>query len=119
MFNAPTYNGSFAAFNFPPLNSGLAWNTSRLNVDGSLWVVTNVPPVIKSPALSFSGSNLTLSSTGGAELDYYVLASTNATLPFNQWTRIATNTFDASGNFSFTNTINPSLSQIYLGLQQQ
>jgi hypothetical protein len=38
-----------------------------------------------------------------------VLASTNVALPLASWTTIATNSFDASGNFSFTNGVNPAL----------
>ncbi len=36
---------------------------------------------------------------------YYVLSSTNVALPLSNWTRLQTNSFDANGNFSFTNTI--------------
>ncbi len=39
---------------------------------------------------------------------YYILGTTNAALPLDLWTRLATNHFDSNGNFSFTNSINPS-----------
>jgi hypothetical protein len=48
---------------------------------------------------SFSGTN------GAAGWTYYVLATTNLPTPLAGWSRIATNTFDGQGNFSFTNTI--------------
>jgi hypothetical protein len=44
----------------------------------------------------FSGSD------GVPGWPYYVLASTNLALPVSQWPVVATNTFDAAGNFNFT-----------------
>jgi hypothetical protein len=35
------------------------------------------------------------------------------------WTRLATNQFDAGGNFNSTNTINPSLPARFFLLQSQ
>lgn len=48
----------------------------------------------------FSGTN------GPANQSFYVLTSTNVALALSNWAAIGTNSFDASGNFSFTNTIN-------------
>ena len=48
---------------------------------------------------------------------YYLLASTNLALPPAQWTRIATNQFDTSGNFIFTNPLNPGSLQMFYLLQ--
>ena len=36
-----------------------------------------------------------------------------------QWTRVATNRFDAGGNFTFTNNVHTDGSQIYYRLQLQ
>jgi polygalacturonase len=48
---------------------------------------------------------LVMSGAGGAASGtYYVLASTNLALPLDQWTPVATNQFDAGGNFVFTNS---------------
>ena len=38
---------------------------------------------------------------------YCVLASTNLALPASQWLSVATNSFDANGNFDFTNSVAP------------
>jgi hypothetical protein len=47
-----------------------------------------------------------MSGSGGtAGGTYYVLTATNIILPAANWPRIATNTFDLSGNFSFTNVM--------------
>jgi hypothetical protein len=49
---------------------------------------------------------LTVSGTNGVpNINYYVLASTNAAMPVTNWTRIATIAFDSDGNFSFTNAL--------------
>ena len=60
-------------------------------------------PVITS--MGFAGGNLVFKGTNGlAQSNYYVLASTNLALPVTQWTRIATNSFDVSGSFVFSNS---------------
>jgi hypothetical protein len=48
---------------------------------------------------------------------YYVLASSDAALPLDQWTRIATNQFDTAGNFSVTNAIDLSGPHTFFTLQ--
>jgi hypothetical protein len=68
--------------------------------------------------VNVSGSNLIMSGSGGAaNATYYILSSTNIALPLNLWTRIATNQFDASGNFNFTNAINANAPQQFYLLQ--
>ena len=48
---------------------------------------------------------------------YCVLATTNLALPYNQWQLMMTNPFDASGNFSFTNSPGPNVPQMFYTLQ--
>ena len=116
IFNAASYAGAFGNLAMPPLPAGLAWNTNALNTSGTLSVI-----VVASPSfggISLSGTSLILSGTGGvASASYYVLASTNVTLPTLDWTRIATNSFDAAGNFTYTNVINPLSPQFFYRLQ--
>jgi len=72
-----------------------------LSVDRFILSPVN-PPVIG--AITLSGSNVALSGAGGVSgAYYYVLASTNLSLPLSQWTSIATNAFDSDGSFNFTN----------------
>ena len=105
LFNAAGYNGAFTNLILPDLNDGLAWSTNQLAVNGRLWVVKTTPPAVANAALS-GGNQFTFSGGGGTPgWDYYVLASTNMTLPLSQWPRIRTNQFDASGNFSVTNPV--------------
>jgi hypothetical protein len=48
---------------------------------------------------------------------YYLLASTNIAMSFSNWTRLLTNQFDNSGNFNFTNAMNPDSPQNFYRLQ--
>ena len=64
------------------------------------------------------GTNIVLSGWGGvAGQSYYVLGSTNLAAPVLEWTRLATNSFGPSGGFSFTNAMDPALSQQFYLIQ--
>jgi hypothetical protein len=72
-------------------------------------------PQIKIVAVS--GSNLTFNVTSGQPgATGYVLQSTNAALPVAGWTRLATNGFDANGNFTTATPINPAKPQNFFCL---
>lgn len=74
------------------------------------------PPVIVSTTLS--GSSLIFAgSNGAANGGYYLLAGSNLLEPLSQWTVIATNNFDQSGNFILTNPMDPNAPQSYFRLQ--
>lgn len=74
------------------------------------------PPVISSD--SASGGNFIFSGTNGFPGDvYYLLSSTN--LASGHWTLEVTNTFDANGAFSVTNTVAPRAPQEFYRLQLQ
>jgi hypothetical protein len=67
-----------------------------------------------------SGTNFILNGTGGVPGNiFYVLSSTNLTLPLTTWQRVATNSFDSNGNFSFTTPFLPGTSQAFYRLQLQ
>jgi autotransporter-associated beta strand protein len=107
------------AFNriFPQIpGPSLVWDASSLATTGVLRVVPgNTAQFTGAKAL---GSGFSISGTGGAANGlYYVLSSTNCNLPAAQWTRIATNHFDAGGNFTFTNSISASVPATYYLLQ--
>ena len=97
-----SYLSSFGSIQLPPLPPGYGWITSQLGVDGTLRL--KGPPAITS--IQVAGGNVIISGTDGTNNGpYYVLSSTNVALPLSNWTRLQTNAFDASGNFSFTNAI--------------
>jgi len=119
LFNAAIYNGAFTNIvpAIPAVN--LAWNTNSLT-NGVLKVVASPtsPPQIS--RMTMGGSGIIFNGAGGVpNWTYYILASSNLTLPENQWTTIATNVFDANGNFNFTNPSNPSMLQQFYLLQLQ
>ncbi len=118
LFDAATYTGSFAGYVLPSLNSGLRWDTSRLNSDGTIWVISTSSPLITSAATT--AGSFVLSGTGGTpNWGYYVLTTTNVTAPTTQWTRVATNTFGSAGDFSCTNLLNSAVPLLFLRIQVQ
>jgi hypothetical protein len=73
-------------------------------------------------SISKSGADLTFNAVNGLSGGtYYLLTSTNLTLPFRQWTRIGTNTLSASGNFSITatNTLTQNVAQKFYIFETQ
>jgi hypothetical protein len=119
LFNAATYNGSFASVKLPALNAGLEWNTNALNTSGVISVVFSAPttpPVISGVVLS--GSDLVMSGTNGAANGtYFVLNSTNLAMPLTDWSRIATGQFNANGAFIITNSVSTNSPQGFYLLQ--
>jgi len=103
---AGSITGSFTISPATP-GSGLAWDTTQLNI-GIIGVVAGTPqPVINSTIIT--GGNIILRGTNGTPgHSYYVLSSTNVAAPLNTWPSIATNSFDINGAFSSTNAINPA-----------
>lgn len=117
LFSAGALTGSFTSFSLPVLNPGLTWNVSTVNSDGWLRVVvSNAAPVIGSVAIN--GDEIVFAGSGGTPgATFSVLTATNVALPLPQWSPVATNTFDAGGNFTFTNTITPANKQQFFRLR--
>jgi hypothetical protein len=68
-----------------------------LSVDQFILTAVN-PPAIDS--ISLAGTQITIAGGGGvAGTNCRLLASTNISLPPNQWSVIATNSFDGNGDF--------------------
>jgi rhamnogalacturonan endolyase len=115
LFSAASYNGSFAKVILPPLATGLGWNTNSLNTNGTISVIALTSPTIS--GIQNDGGNLILSGSGGPSgWPYILLSTTNLS---SGWLPTATNYFDALGNFSITNAINPDQSQSFYRLQLQ
>jgi len=97
----------------PAYGAYLSNNAANASVD---LVVPAPSPGISSVAQI--GSNLVIAGTNGVlNGQYYVLSSTNVTLPIASWTRVATNSFDGSGNFQFTNVVDAGQAQRFFRLQ--
>jgi len=116
IFDATNYTGAFAALSPATPGIGLGWNTNALYTNGTLAVITFVAPRFSN--VGWTGTSLIMSGTGGSVNGYYyILATTNLALPLAQWTSIATNQFDASGNFNCTNSISAGTPQRFYLLQ--
>lgn len=117
LFNFNNASGSFSSITPATPGPGLVWNTSSLTANGTLSVAafTSRPEfgtVLKSAdAIVMNGSN------GPPGATYYVLSSTNIATPLSAWTPVLTNAFDANGNFSATNLIDPATPQRFFLLQ--
>jgi hypothetical protein len=95
------------------------------NIVGS---VTSSPPAVLTVLLSplfgsiiaagDANGGFVLSGDGGTNNGtYYVLTTTNLPLPLSNWTRIATNHFDSTGHFIFTNAAQTNAPQEFYLLQ--
>ncbi len=119
LFNAAGYSASFTNIVpvIPAVN--LAWKTNGLT-NGILSIVSSptLPPGFN--RVSASRTNLVFSGTNGVRnWTYYLLGSTNVALPLSNWTILATNAFDAAGNFRITNAINAGAKEQYYLLRLQ
>jgi hypothetical protein len=65
-----------------------------------------------------NGTNCVFGGTNGfANATFYLLAGTNAALPLNLWTLVATNAFGTNGNFLVTNKISAGASCQFYSLK--
>ena len=119
LFNAGSYSGAFTNIVpvIPAVN--LAWNTNNLG-GGILSIVSSPTPPPDFGGVVADGNNFVFSGTNGvSDWTYYVLTSTNLSLPLTNWTPIATNSFDRNGNFNFTNSPAPAAPQNFYLLKLQ
>lgn len=107
------------------------WNSTdglTFSVNG-VPIFTNVPTTgsVPTPGMLFSWAartsanseddNLMMSGIAGVPLgEYYVLASTNLSLPLSQWSILGSNQFDNAGKFAFTNSLNPNAPALFIRL---
>src|SRR5208337_96111 len=86
-----------------------ATSPAYITGSGSLLVPAPGPGRFTSPPgithFNLSEANVVLNcSNGQANKAYYLLTSTNVSLPLHQWRTVATNVLSANGNFIFTGT---------------
>jgi autotransporter-associated beta strand protein len=114
-----TYGGGLSlgnlTFGAKPAGYNYSINTATSG-QVKLVVAPTTPPTFGN--LQLSGNHFIMSGGNGVPLgNYYVINSTNLTLPLTNWTRVATNQFDAAGGFNCTNTVDPNAPQNYYQLQ--
>ena len=99
LFNWTAVSGSFTSVALPP---GYTWDTTQLAANGTI----RVAGVFSISSTQLSGNTFTFNGSGGTPAGtYYVLSTTNVSLPILNWLPILTNVFDSLGNFSVTNTV--------------
>jgi fibronectin-binding autotransporter adhesin len=117
LFNFNSASGSFSAITPSTPGPGLAWDTSSLAANGALGVAAFTSRPEFGTVLQSAGAIVMNGSNGPPGATYYVLSSTNIATPLNQWLPVLTNAFDAGGNFSATNLIDPATPQRFFLLQ--
>ncbi len=111
LYEPDTYDSPGANVNEPIFGYG----TSAANTADKFTYVP-APAIL---GVSASGGNFIASGTnnGGLEGAYDVLVSTNLLLPLTNWTVLTTGSFDSNGNFSFTNAISFTDSEMFYMLR--
>jgi len=98
--------------------AGLVWEVAQLNAGRLL--VGLAPPFPVVNRVAWAGDNLIFSGTNGTAVGgYAVLMAAELALPLADWTALATNVFDANGNFQGTNPVVPGMGQRFFRLQTQ
>jgi autotransporter-associated beta strand protein len=82
------------------------------NVAGQVNLLVGKPAITTAAMVS---TNFIFTGTGGlATSNYFLLTSTNISLPLSNWTRLAMNHFDLLGNFQMTSSVaNGTPNQFY------
>ena len=94
-----------------PAGYNYTFNTSTPGVV-KLVVASPTPPSFT--AIFINGGNLVFSGTGGvANANFILLGSSNLSTPLSNWTPLATNPFDAGGNFAITNSVDSNQPQMF------
>src|SRR5581483_6898108 len=117
LFSAASFSGAFT--NIVPAfpQPGLKWDTSALT-NGILKIAAAPLPTIAN--IFILGNNLIFTGTNGqAGETYWILSSTNLSLPVFNWAIVATNIFDNNGDFNFTNSTIPTMVPTFYMLQLQ
>ena len=110
LFGAAAVTGAFTAITPAMPGPGLAWDTSRLALDGTLSVVAGSATEPEIGGVTIIGNDIVLSGTGGTPAGgYSVLTHTNVAAPLADWTVLGGGSFNGTGGFSFTNGVSPSV----------
>jgi hypothetical protein len=105
-FNVLTYGSVTGSFSSLGLPAAVAWESNYGSTNFSLVAGNELPQF---GIVNQLGTNLVFNGIGGSPgSNYVILASTNLTLPLTGWQPLTTNTFNGSGQFYYTNKINPA-----------
>jgi autotransporter-associated beta strand protein len=99
LFQSSSYGGAFSSVSLPPLAAGLTWNTNSLAIDGTISVISTVPPTITS-VIRLGDANFQINGTGLPGVNYQLLTTTNLSAPII-WLPLTNQTADGFGAFQF------------------
>jgi autotransporter-associated beta strand protein len=99
LFQSSNYGGAFASVSLPALAFGLAWNTNSLSSNGTISVISTVPPTITS-VTRLGDANFQINATGLPGVNYQLLTTTNLSPPI-LWLPLTNQTADGTGAFHF------------------
>jgi hypothetical protein len=104
-FNVLSYGSFTGSFSSLGLPAAVSWQSNYGSTNFTLVAGSGLPQF---GIVNLSGTNLVFNGTGGtAGSNYVMLESTNLALPLTNWTALATNIFDGSGQFHYTNHVSP------------
>jgi hypothetical protein len=113
LFNATSISGSANAIVPSTPGPGQVWDATKLLVDGTLKAVGN----LLQPTFSLGGSAVVngafnITGNGGApSASYQILGNGDLNASLNNWSVVASGSFDANGNFSANVPVSASGSQ--------
>jgi polygalacturonase len=115
-------NASLTVSNAQPADAGgyrvIVTNAYGAATSSVAVLTVSVPPAFGDIRVAVGGGSVVISGSGGTTNGiYYVLTSTNVTVPASQWTCVATNQFDGASRFVFTNTPDTNFPQSFYLLQ--
>lgn len=109
LFNVGNYSGNFTSLTLPMLGTGLAWNTTNLNLNGTMSVIVTATPQFSSVAQRGDG-DIQFSGTGAAGVTYELDAATNLYSPI-AWLFVTNTIADQSGLFQMVDLQATNFSQ--------
>jgi hypothetical protein len=120
----PTVNSDTSiSVAFVPGTTASTWNATVVKGSPSTRIgfTVSVPSPVqisKTSVNSAGAGKVVLNGTGGtAGYSYVVVGATNLNPPV-VWSPVVTNTFDGSGNFHYTNTVDTGKKTLFLRIQQ-
>ncbi len=120
----PTVNSDTSiSVSFVPGTATSSWNATVVSGSPSAQVgfSVNAPSQVnidKTKLTSAGAGKVVLNGTGGAPGNSYAVSSTTSLNSPVVWLPVVTNTFDGSGNFNYTNTVNKGTPKLFLRIQQ-
>ena len=104
-FNVLTYGSLTGSFSSLGLPGAVSWQSNYGSTNFTLVAGSGLPQF---GTFNLAGTNLIFNGLGGSPgSNYVMLASTNLALPLANWSALTTNTFDSTGQFHYTNHVNP------------